>query len=186
MGPAGRSVKGYPRDLPEIPVLSLLVAAAVAGDPCPIDFRVSNLGPLSKPDQVAIADDPIYAALKAWSQSAECLAVTWVDAQAGFLSLDPGAQDREDLQVWRLQELLLDAQGSFRCDDAHEALAALSAVEMSGHVIYQRGTRRTLLAAAGSQTVCLDNASLEAGGEAIQRLWEGATGAIVADRHANP
>lgn len=165
--------------------LSLFTAVARAGDPCPIDFRVSNLGPLDKEGAVAIADDAVFARLVTWLGQAECTSVTVAKADQGVLPLgDPGSAG---LRTWRLQALLMDDKGGFRCDDAHVALAALSAVPDSGHVIYQRGTRRVLLTAAGWGTACMDLSALESGGDAaLEKLWTGATGKLVKDRHDNP
>ena len=168
-----------------VPLLAALaVAPAVAGDPCPIDFRVSNLGPLSKPGAVSIQEDAVFTALTKHLSRAECATVSVHGATDNVLPLGKSA---DGLATWRLQELLVDGAGSFRCEDAHTVLIALSAVPETGHVIYQRGTRRVLLTTAGWGTACMDVAELEAGGEAaVTKLWEGATGKLVQWRHDNP
>jgi hypothetical protein len=166
-------------------LFAVLAAAPVyAGDPCPIDFRVSNLGPLSKPGAVPIAEDAVFTALTKHLANADCVTVTVAKAANHTLPLAPSG---EGLQTWRLQELLMDDKGSFRCEDAHTVLVALSAVAETGHVIYQRGTRRVLLTTAGWGTTCMEASALEAGGPAaIAKFWDGATGKLVQYRYDNP
>lgn len=159
----------------------LLVGAALAGDPCPISFRLSNLGPLPKEGAVPIEQDKVFDRLVAMLGKAECTEVTVVKPAGDLLPVGGTG----GLQVWRLQELLMDKAGAFRCTDAHTVMVALSAVPESGHVIYQRGTRRVLLTTAGWGTVCMDTSALETDA-GVQALWDGATKALVADRHANP
>jgi hypothetical protein len=158
-----------------------IVAAAFAGDPCPIDFRVSNLGPLPKDGAVPIEQDTIFSRLVTWLGSQDCVSVSVVTPKEDVLPLVNGG----GLQVWRLQALLTDKAGAFRCTDAHTVMAALSAVPESGHVIYQRGTRRVLLTTASWGTMCMDTTALETDA-GLKSLWDGATKAVVADRHANP
>jgi hypothetical protein len=123
----------------------------------------------------------VFERLVAVVGQAECTELTVVKASDGTLPLGGGG----GLSTWRLQELMMDKAGAFRCTDAHTAMAALSAVPESGHLLYQRGTRRVLLTTAAWGTVCLDTSALET--EAgVRALWSGATKALVADRHANP
>ena len=163
----------------------MIVGVALAGDPCPIDFRVSNLGPLSKAGAVPLEEDGIWKHLIGWLGSEDCVNADTKTAKDGKLPVEDGSSG--GLAVWRLQELLIDDSGAFRCDDAHEPLAALSAIDRSAHVIYQRGTRRTLLTTAGWQTICVNNVDLQKGGDPlIEKLWKGATAKVVENRYANP
>jgi len=160
-----------------------LVAAALAGDPCPIDFRLSNLGPLDKPDAVPVEQDKIFQDLRTFVEKKECTHATFAVADGGQLPLGVDSY----LYTWKLQSLLMDDAGGFRCKDAHEVLTALSALPHTAVVFYQRGTRRVLLTTAGWGTACMDIAELEKGGEtSLQKLWDGATGKRVRDRHDNP
>ena len=92
------------------------------------------------------------------------------------------------LQTWVLQSLLVDKKRAFRCDDAHERLAALSAFPQNATVVYQRGRRRVLLTTARWQTVCVPISAFtgKARKSGVTRLWRGATGKVVKDRHDNP
>ncbi len=162
------------------------LSLAYAGDPCPIDFRLTNLGPLDKPGAVPIEEDKIFQDLRAFVEKSECTTVEVALSDAGTVPLGKEGEN-VNLQGWRLQQLLMDSEGGFRCKDAHEVLIALSATNHTGFVVYQRGTRRVLLTTAGWGTVCMDTTELEKGGEAaLKKLWDGATGKLVKDRHDNP
>jgi hypothetical protein len=162
-----------------------LTAIALAGDPCPMTFRISNLGPLAKEGAVGPADDAVYKALVAFAERQDCAQITTVVAVDGALPITANTTD--GLGTWRLQELLVDGGGAFRCADAHVGLSALSAVPEVGHLIYQRGTRRVLLSTAAWGTACMDVAALESGGDAaLAKLWAEATGALVKWRYENP
>lgn len=166
--------------------LALASSAAWAGDPCPIEFRLVNLGPNDFPwvqKPIAVKDDEVYQRLVAHLKSAECTEVTSIDvADDGYLKL--GKEPKSWLRVWRIREQLLKGK-DFRCDDAHTGLAALGALGDGGVVFYQRGTRRVLLTTAGWDTVCVPVDELKTKAD-VAKLWEKGTHRYVADRHANP
>lgn len=169
-------------------MLWLLVTAALAGDPCPIDFRLTDLGHFTWSEPRTA--DPVWDALVARLSKAECTTVRTTRAKDGRIPL--GGQSY--LDVATVQSLLVTDQRAYRCDDAHIATRPLAAVVrdgtwVSGDVLYQRGARRVMLTAIGWGTVCVPLAELEdpkTREAALTRLWDGATATLVSDRHANP
>lgn len=167
----------------------LALSAALAGDPCPIQFRVTDLGPLPWASAPA-ATDPVWDALVAHVGKADCVEARTVRAREGKVSL--GGQSF----LWSegVQTRLVDANKAYRCSNAHEHLAALTAVVRDGHwvdgdVFYQRGSRRVMLTTLGWGTVCVPLSELEdpkTGAAAVAKMWEASTAKLVQYRHDNP
>ena len=168
-------------------ILSLSLIEAIpaqAGDPCPIQLTVINLGPLGgSKNQIAAEKDEVFKALIKHGLRSECIEIKTMIPKNGYYKLG-----KMELRAWSLQTLLTDKKRAFRCKDAHNSLAALAAFSGDGTVIYQRGSRRVLLSTAGWQTTCVALSELTGknANTGLAKLWDGATKKVISDRHANP
>lgn len=173
-------------------LLLLWATPAGAGDPCPISFRITDLGPLPWSKAKSVKKDPVLESLIKHAAKQECTVLTSRRAEAE-IHLGKG-EWAPYLDVATLQSLLVDQKKAFRCEDAHVALAALKALvepkmAYTGEVFYQRGKRRILLVSPGWGTACAPLTELQdkqKGPALIKAMWEKVSKGFSNYRHANP
>jgi|GEM_PF-1610436 len=164
---------------------TLSAPAAVAGDPCPIDFGVVNLGKFNW-DKKTPTKDPLFRKLLAQANHDGCAHVVSRsnDTDGWKVNLGKGVDLATDLKY----TAILDEKKAFRCKDAHVVLKPLANVLVDGvplNVVYQRGSRRILIAVIGWGTTCVDIKDLKTDAD-FKKLWVKATKKYVDDRYANP
>jgi len=171
----------------------LAPSPAMAGDPCPIDIGVVDLGvpEWAKPelrDRVA-KGDPLLARMVRLASKLDCSNVSLQPAVDGKIGLQLHEEvDEARMAVEYVKGKLVDRQRQFRCSQAARDVKYLSATAThSGAVLFYRGHSRILLVSPGWKSLCVTASKADRMTDAqVVALWKQVTGPLVKDRHDNP
>jgi hypothetical protein len=175
--------------------LGLLVAASpvMAGDPCPIDFAVVDLGvpDWAKPElrERVKNGDPLLARMVRLAGRLDCTEVSLAPPRDGAIALELYEKvDDARMALDHVKRKLVDKKRQFRCAEAARDLKYLAAISQhNGAILYYRGHTRILLVSPGWKSLCVSSAAADKMSDRqLVALWNQLTGPLVAHRHANP